>query len=449
MESESPNGVSVIGAGLVGILHAICLAKRGYYVRLYEARDDVRAMGKTESLSGRSVNLTLSMRGQEALKAVGLEAAVLKHAIPVYGRMVHEVSGLIYSQAYGTNGQCIYSVNRHNLIQLLLNKAEKFDNIDLLFSHKLDRIDFARKELTLSTDKGEKVKEKMGFCFGCDGAFSSVRRQMDHVSGVNYSQRYIDAPYKQLSIPPNDKGEHALERNYLHIWPRGEFVLIALPNPDYSFTATLFMPKEKFKAIDDQDKFLAFFNDHFHDAIPLIGKKNLVADYFANSESNFKSIKCDTLYAEEGVLLMGDAAHAMVPFYGQGMNTGFEDCLIFSELLQQHGKDLHKAASQYAKERCKDTHAICDLALENYIKLRSRVNSRFYHLERKFEEILYWLFPDDFKPQYSMVAFTRIPYSTVVAIDARQKKIVKYGPIVFIISLYLLAAFIFHLLSRI
>lgn len=145
---------------------------------------------------------------------------------------------------------------------------------------------------------------------------------------------------------------------------------------------------------------------------------------------------------------MGDAAHAMVPFYGQGMNTGFEDCLIFSELLQQHGKDLHKAASQYAEERCKDTHAIVDLALENYIKLCSGVNSTWYHLERKFEEVLYWLFPNDFKPQYSMVAFTRIPYSTVVAIDAKQKKIVKYVPLlILVLSFYLLAAFIFHMLS--
>ena len=447
MESESPNEVAVIGAGLVGTLHSIYLAKHGYHVRLYEGRGDVRATRNPESLIGRSVNLTLSMRGQEALKAVGLEAAVLQNAIPVRGRMVHEISGSTYSQAYGTNGECIYSVNRQNLLQLLLNEAEEFDNIDILFSHKLDRIDFAHKELTLSTDKGEQIREKMDFCFGCDGAFSTVRRQMDHFSGVNYTQHYIDAPYKQLNIPPNDNGEHALECNYLHVWPRGEFVLIALPNLDYSFTATLFMPKEKFKAIDDQDKLLTFFNDYFPDAVPLIGEERLVADYLENRERNFKSIKCDTLYTE-GVLLMGDAAHAMVPFYGQGMNTGFEDCLIFSELLQQHGKNLHKAVSQYAEERCKDTHVIVDLALENYIKLRSRVNSSWYHLERKFEEVLYWLFPNDFKPQYSMVAFTRIPYSTVVAIDARRKRIVKYGPLlILIISFYLLTAFIFHLLS--
>lgn len=232
MDSASHGQVVVIGAGLVGSLNAISLAQQGFHVRLYEARNDVRTVGQSahDSVSRRSVNLTLSMRGQEALRAVGLESAVLENAVPVYGRMIHEVCGSTYPQAYGIDNQCIYSVNRSDLSKLLLNKAEKYDNIDLLFSHKLDGIDFAHKELTLSNDKGEKVTEKMDFCFGCDGAFSMVRKQMDRFSSLNYTQEYVDADYKQLNIPPNEKGEHAMEYNYLHIWPRHEFFLIALPN---------------------------------------------------------------------------------------------------------------------------------------------------------------------------------------------------------------------------
>ena len=260
---------------------------------------------------------------------------------------------------------------------------------------------------------------------------------MDHVSGINYKQEYTDV-YKELIIPPDDRGEPAMEINYLHIWPRDEFILIALPNKNHSFTATLFMPKKRFSAIKDENDVIKFFNCHFHDVIPLIGKEKLAADYFRNNTNGFKSIKCDPHYIEEGALLMGDAAHAMVPFYGQGMNTGFEDCFIFSNLLQQYGNDLYKAAKQYNEERRKDTYAICDLALENYTKLRTHVNSKFYNIERKVDGLLHWLFPRSFIPLYSMVAFSTIPYSTVVKRNKKQRQIVQKSFIVMFITLLLL-----------
>lgn len=421
--SESSLSVAVVGGGLVGSLHAIYLAQNGNRVRLYEARDDMRL---NKHIGGRSINLALSLRGQEALRAVGLEDVVLDKAIPMYGRMIHQPSGDTYSLAYGVGNQCLYSVSRRHLNELLLDEVEKYKNVKLIFSHKLVRVDFAYKRLILSNAEGEQVSSKVDFCFGCDGAFSTVRRQMDRHSGLNYSQDYTQHAYKELIIPPNKNGEYAMKPNYLHIWPRQEFMLIALPNPDQSFTATLFMPKTRFAAINDQDELLRFFQHHFPDVIPRIGQQRLVEDYFKNVVGKFVSVKCHPHYTE-GALLLGDAAHAMVPFYGQGMNAGFEDCLVFSELLKKHGGDLDKAASQYSTERYKDSHAICDLALYNYIEMRSHVSSRLFLLRRRLDRLLFWLFPRYFIPLYSMVTFSRIPYSTVIEQAARQDRMVQRG----------------------
>jgi len=423
MESSEggATNVAVIGGGLVGALHAIYLARNGYHVRLYEARADMRL---NKHIGGRSINLALSVRGQEALRAVGLEDTVLDNAIPMYGRMIHQISGSTYSLAYGVGKQCLYSVSRRNLNELLLSEVEKHKNVELIFSHKLGRIDFTHKTITLSNAQGEEVSYKTDFCFGCDGAFSTVRRQMDRHTGLDYSQDYTEHAYKELTIPPHND-QYAMEPNYLHIWPRNEFMLIALPNPDCSFTATLFMPKTIFATINDQDELLRFFQQYFPDVIPRIGQKRLLEDYFNNVTGKFVSIKCYPHYVKEGALLLGDAAHAMVPFYGQGMNAGFEDCLVFSELLKQHGGNLHEAANQYSLDRYKDAYAICDLALYNYKEMRSHVNSRLFLFRRRLDRLLYWLFPRYFIPLYSMVTFTRIPYSTVVQRSAKQSKLVE------------------------
>lgn len=423
MES-SEESVAVIGGGLVGSLHAIYLARKGYHVRLYEARADMRL---DKRIGGRSINLALSIRGQEALREVGLENMVLDKAIPMYGRMIHQVNGSTYSLAYGVGKQCLYSVSRRALNELLLSEVEKHSNVELIFSHKLVRIDFTQNnKLVLSNSQGEEVSTKVDFCFGCDGTFSTVRRQMDRYSGLDYSQEYTKHAYKELTIPA-DNNDYAMKPNYLHIWPRHEFMLIALPNPDCSFTATLFMPRTMFAAIKDQDELLRFFQQYFPDVIPMIGQQRLLEEYFKNMVGKFVSVKCYPHYIEEGALLLGDAAHAMVPFYGQGMNAGFEDCLVFSQLLKQHGGDLYKAAHQYSMDRHKDTHAICDLALYNYTEMRSHVNSTLFLLRRRLDRWLYWLFPRHFIPLYSMVTFSRIPYNTVVQRAARQDKIVQRG----------------------
>ena len=421
--TEESASVVVVGGGLVGTLHAIYLARSGYHVRLYEARADMRL---DERIGGRSINLALSLRGQEALREVGLEDVVLDKAIPMYGRMIHQLDGTTYSLAYGVGKQCLYSVSRRALNELLLSEVEKYTNVELIFSHKLIRIDFSQKRLILSNSKREEVSADTDFCFGCDGTFSAVRRQMDRYSGLDYSQDYTEHAYKELTIP-SDNDEYTMKPNYLHIWPRHEFMLIALPNPDCSFTATLFMPKTMFAAIKDKDQLLTFFQQYFPDVIPKIGQERLVEDYFNNAVGKFVSVKCYPHYIEEGALLLGDAAHAMVPFYGQGMNAGFEDCLVFSQLLRQHEGDLHKAARQYSRDRYKDAYAICNLALYNYTEMRSHVSSTLFLLRRRLDRWLFWLFPRYFIPLYSMVTFSRIPYHTVVQRAARQDRMVQRG----------------------
>ena len=340
--------------------------------------------------------------------------------------MIHEACGATHSMAYGDSNQCFYSINRHALNELLLREVEKCKNVELMFSHKLVRIDFPLKKFTVSNAEGKEISSKADFVFGCDGAFSMVRKQMDHYSGLDYSQTYIEHAYKELTIPAHND-DYAMEPNYLHIWPRHEFMLLALPNPDCSFTVTLFMPKNMFAAIKDKDDLLRFFQQHFPDVIPMIGQQKLVEDYFKNILGKLLSVKCYPYYIEEGAVLLGDAAHAMVPFYGQGMNTGFEDCLVFSQLLKQHNGDLNKAANQYSMDRHKDAYAICDLALDNYVVIRSQVSSKLFRLRRRLDHWLYWLFPRHFIPLYSMVAFSRIPYNTAKEQAAMQDRMVQRG----------------------
>ena len=421
--TEQSANVVVVGGGLVGSLQAIYLARSGYHVRLYEARGDMRL---DKRIGGRSINLALSLRGQEALREVGLENIVLEKAIPMYARMIHQLDGSTYSLAYGVGNQCLYSVSRRTLNELLLCEVEEYTNVELIFSHKLMRADFTEKRLILSNAQGGEVSSKIDFCFGCDGTFSAVRRQMDRHSGLDYSQEYTEHAYKELTIPSvND--QYIMKPHYLHIWPRHEFMLIALPNPDHTFTATLFMPKKMFAAIKDKNELLEFFQKYFPDVIAKIGQDRLMEDYFKNAVGKFVSLKCYPHYIEEGVLLLGDAAHAMVPFYGQGMNAAFEDCLVFSQLLKQHGGDLNKAACQYSMDRYKDAYAICDLALYNYTEMRSHVSSRLFLLRRRLDRWLYWLFPQHFIPLYSMVTFSRLPYHTVVQRAASQDRMVWCG----------------------
>ena len=412
---------AVVGGGLVGSLQALLLSKRGFKVELYESRSDMR---REDHYSGRSINLALSIRGREALKIVGLEKTVLSSAIPMYARMIHSVSGMTSSQAYGKAEQCIYSVDRRQLNELLLNEAERDPNISLNFEHKLARISFEDKEFTFVRGiKAEEVKIHADFVFGCDGAFSTVRRQMMRWGRINYQQEFIDHGYKELTMPPNASGDFSMAPNFLHIWPREDFMMIALPNKDFSFTITLFMPYRMFDAIETEEDLLAFFMKHFADSVDKIGVERLVRDYFGNPVGQLMSVKCYPHYMADSAVIMGDAAHAVVPFYGQGMNAGFEDCLIYYELLTREN-DLLKAAFLYSESHWKDCHAIADLSMYNYHEMRSHVNSRLFLLRKKIDNFLHMLFPRKFIPLYTMVAFTRIPYHVIMKRSKMQRKMV-------------------------
>lgn len=418
---QSRRSVAVVGGGLVGSLQASLLAKRGFSVNLYDLRGDIRNM---KHVSGRSINLALSVRGREALKAIGIEEKVLKEAVPMHARMIHSLSGKMSAQPYGQSGQCIYSVDRRNLNETLLTEAESHPNVTLHFNHKLIRADLNKKTLHFSANDEPLIVET-DFIFGCDGAYSTVRRQMMRWGRLNYEQEYIEHGYKELNIPPTADGGYALPPNYLHIWPRNEFMMIALPNMDGSFTVTLFMPFTNFDAIDSREDVLAFFTEHFPDSIERIGVENLVTNYFNNPTGRLISVKCYPHFMADSTVLLGDAAHAVVPFYGQGMNAGFEDCLIFYEQLIEAEDCLSLAAENYSSSHWRDCHAIADLSKYNYLEMRSHVNSRIFLLFKHIDKLLHTLFPRLFIPLYTMVAFTRTPYHQVVVRARRQELVVR------------------------
>jgi len=417
--------VAVIGGGLVGPLHAMLLAKKGFLVDLYEARQDIRQSSNVGDRS-RSINLALSVRGREALRKVGLEDTVLESAIPMNARMIHSPSGELSAQPYGKKGQCIYSIDRQILNELLLTKAEAAPGVSVHFEHKLKRANLEEKTLVFQVGE-KKVQEKTvktDFIFGCDGAHSKVRRQMMRWGELNYSQQYIEHGYKELTMPPTASGDFAMPTNYLHIWPRQEFMMIALPNDDRTFTLTLFMPFTDFEAVKKEEDLLVFFRKHFPDSIDKIGKERLVRDYSRNPTGKLFYVKCRPHFMAGNTLILGDAAHAIVPFYGQGMNAGFEDCLIFYNLLEQFSNNLQKAATAYSETRWKDTDAIADLSLSNYKEMRADVNSWFFRRRKHLDNILHRLFPTRFIPLYTMVAFERRPYHEAFEQSRWQKSFV-------------------------
>lgn len=415
--------VSVVGGGLVGPLLAIMLSQQGVHVHLYEARSDIR---REAMVSGRSINLALSRRGREALRSVGLEDVVLVKAIAMPARKIHSGGGKIYSMPYGTNAEeCIYSIDRRALNELLLTKAEESPNVTVHFEHRLLQADLESKTLTFRVKAQTQRVVQTDFIFGCDGAYSTVRRQMMRWGRLSYQQEYIEHGYKELTLPATEGGESAMEPNFLHIWPHHEFMMIALPNPDKTFTLTLFMPFTTFESIETDEDLLSFFTKYFPDAIEKMGAQRLLQDYFSNPLGKLISVKCSPHYMAGSTLIMGDAAHAVVPFYGQGMNAGFEDSLIFSELLAQSGNDISAAAQAYQDTHWSNTQAICDLSMYNYLEMRSHVLSPIFLIRKKIDSFLHCVFPGYFIPLYQMVAFSRIPYHQVVERHAMQQTLVR------------------------
>lgn len=401
---------TVAGAGLVGSLWSVFLAKRGYQVEVFENRGDLR---KAELSAGKSINLALSDRGWKALEKVGLEKEIRKVAIPMYRRVIHNEDGALSFQPYGKENQAIWSVSRGGLNCLLMDLAESEGNVKINFEHKCTGVNLETGEATfVKNDTKEKVTTEPGLLFGTDGAFSAVRKAMQRTDRFNYQQEYIEHGYKELSIHPNEDGSHKLEKNALHIWPRGEFMLIALPNMDGSFTCTLFHPFEGevgFDALDSDEKVTAFFKSTFPDAFELM--PHLLSDWHENPTSSLVIIRCAPWTKNGTVALLGDAAHAIVPFYGQGMNAGFEDCTIFNEFLDQTNEDWELAMKLYQEERKPNGDAIAALAMKNFVEMRDLTGDPMFLLQKKIEGKFSSSYPGKWMPLYSMVTFSHIPYA--------------------------------------
>ncbi|XP_065051724.1 kynurenine 3-monooxygenase-like [Rhopilema esculentum] len=420
MENENKGTVIIAGAGLVGSLDALYFAQYGFDVHVYESRPDPR---KEEIVAGRSINLALSKRGIEALKKVGVDVAVTSKGIPMYARMIHSHSGEKTPIPYGKKTQHILSVDRRKLNELLIDEAENNPNVHYHFEHKIIAADLESSTLTFSDVNAQKKQQTGNLIIGCDGAFSTIRKTLMRNTRMDFSQTYIPHGYKEIQMLPNKNGEYVMEPGYLHIWPRNTFMMIALPNQDKTFTCTLFMPYEIFDGIKTADDVLAFFEREFPDAIPLIGREKLAEDYLKNPVGDLISVKCKPYHFKDKLVIKGDAAHAMVPFYGQGMNSGFEDCLVFSNIFEDSNFDIGKTLEKYSITRNPDAEAICDLAMYNYIEMREHVNSKLFILRKYLDNFLYYLFPSRWIPLYTMVTFSTIPYHEVIERRKKQDKV--------------------------
>lgn len=417
---NSSKHIAISGAGLVGSLLSIYLAKRGYRVSVFERRGDMR---NTTYVGGRSINLALSNRGIRALAEVGLAEEMKAVAIPMHGRMMHDRQGNLSSLPYGKERQFINSVSRSALNIVLMNRAEEL-GVDFNFEHRITKVDLDKTTLTAIDNKQSIDERKFDLIIGADGAFSAVRSAFQMTDRFDYAQSYIDHGYKELHIPPGMAGSFQLEKNVLHIWPRESFMMIALPNPDGSFTCTLFFPFEgspSFNQLKTDAEVSMFFESTFPDAVELM--PSLLEDYNANPTSSLVTVRCFP-WVKNNTLLIGDAAHAIVPFFGQGMNAGFEDCRILNDLLNRHDDRWNEVLPAFQTERKKDADAIAQLALDNFIEMRDLVADAEFLLRKKIEAKLHQLFPAQWIPLYSMVTFhDTMPYSVAYETGQKQKKI--------------------------
>jgi kynurenine 3-monooxygenase len=427
----------IVGGGLGGALLACYLGKAGYPTHVYEMRDDLR---RTEIGGGRSINLALSYRGLCALEPVGLVDEVLRNAVPMRGRMIHSRSGELTFQSYGvSDSQSINSVSRNGLNAILLDAAAKFRNVTLSFNEKCTDVNFDSGELKLTnTRTHDQTSVRAEVAFSADGAFSAVRAAMQKRDRFDYSQQYLAHGYKELHIPSGHGGSFKIEKNALHIWPRKSFMTIALPNADGSFTVTLFWPFDgpnSFAAIKSESDLLRFFNEQFPDALPLM--PTLIDDYFHNPTGSMVTVRCRPWHFGGRVCLLGDAAHAVVPFYGQGMNASFEDVLVLGECLERHRPNLEAAFAEYETLRKPNADAIADLAIANFIEMRDKTGSRLFLMKKKAEKLLAKALPGWYLPLYGMVTFSRIPYAEAVARSIRQNRIVLTAAAVFFVAIVL------------
>ncbi len=420
------DNILIIGAGLCGSLLALRLAQRGFKVEVYESRPDLRT---TDISAGRSINLALSDRGFKALRLCGVEEKAREICIPMYGRLMHDKQGNTFASNYsGRENEYINSISRGDLNGILLTEAEKHENVTIHFNKKCTSVDI---ENTVANFKDYKTKEEFSVdadvIFGTDGAGSILRKSyyLERKFLFSYSQNYLSHGYKELEIPADKNGKHQISDGHLHIWPRGEYMLIALPNMDGSFTVTLFLSYDEgeynFNNLISEEKITEFFETEFPDALALI--PSIKDEFFNNPTGALGTVKCSPWHYQNKTILMGDAAHAIVPFYGQGMNASFEDVTVFDEILNQGLGDWEEVFKRYERVRKEDTDAIADLAIDNFHEMKDHVANPIFKEKRKLEMELEKTFPNEYFSKYSMVTFNEnIPYAEAMKKGRAQDK---------------------------
>ena len=416
---------TIVGAGLVGSLWAVYLAKAGYKVQIVERRPDIR---KVDIAAGKSINLALSDRGWKALDTVGIGDKIREIAIPMHGRTMHDIEGNLTYQPYGQEGQAIYSISRGEINATMMTIAEEIGNTKIAYNEGCYDVDLENGTVYLENGAtGIRSEIQSDLIFATDGAFSAVRYNgMQKLDRFDYSQDYIEDGYREILLPANHDGSYKLEKNTFHIWPRGRFMLIALANRDGSFTCTLFMPfegdKYSFENLKSKDQVDEFFKEIFPDFYELM--PNVADTWEDHPLSSLAIIRCYP-WTHGRTALMGDAAHATVPFYGQGMNCGFEDCSVMWELMQKHHEDWELIFEEYNLLRKPSGDGVQDLSLHNYHVMRDFVADPEFLLQKRLERKIQELYPDQYIPLYSMVTFSHIPYAEAMKKGFEQEERVK------------------------
>jgi len=431
----------LIGSGLAGGLLAAYLGRHGYDVDLYERRADPR---EGNIVGGRSINLAISTRGIHALEQIGIADEALQHAIPMRGRMIHDKSDALHFTPYDVDPKnCINSIGRAALNTTVIEAAQRYSNVRVYFNHKCTDVDLEAPTAHLETEYG-KVTGHGDAVIGVDGAFSAVRKSMQqNIANFQYEESYLAHGYKELTIPPGPGGSWRMEKNALHIWPRKSFMMIALPNPDGSFTCTLFWEFEgprSFATTKTDADVRRFFDEEFPDAFPLM--PTLLEDFRENPTGSLVTIRCAPWFYRDKVCLLGDAVHAVVPFYGQGMNAAFEDCLVLDECLEEFPDNRERAFSEYFSRRKENTDALADLAIGNFIEMRDKTASKTFRAKKKLDHLLEAVLRGIYLPLYTMVTFTRIPYAEA-ARRARIQDWVVYTSLAAISAILILLTFWF------
>ncbi len=420
--SQHKKNIAIIGSGLVGSLLAIYLRKHGHEITVFDRRPDIRNI----EFSGRSINLAMSNRGWNALREVGIDNEIRKIGIPLDKRAMHVVGQPEYYQKYGKEGEAIWSISRGVLNKKMIDLAEDA-GVAFRFNEKVWDVDLPDAKIyTGETEKSEWQEYQYDMIFGCDGAFSRVRHKMQRRSRFDYSQDFIDVGYKELTIPANADGSYKLDKNSFHIWPRGKFMLIAMPNLDGSFTCTLFMPFEgevSFENIKTKQQAQEFFATYFPNVMQVM--EDLLEDFFRNPTSAMVTMKCYPWTYWDKVALVGDSAHAIVPFYGQGMNAGFEDIFVLNQLIEKHKNDWETIFSEYQITRKPNADAIAELSYRNFMEMSSKTADSNFLLQKKIEKRFAAKYPDKWIPAYSRVTFSDRPYSEALALGDAQEELMQ------------------------